>query len=73
MLRVFPSSQLSFRAAPAKWRDHRLRESGDRGLGRQRPQLRAIDAHANFVLLNPLRPVSEVFGHIGKNDVHVAP
>ncbi len=35
--------------------------------------LRAIDSHANFVLLNPLRPVSEVFLHLGKNDVHVAP
>src|SRR5437016_3934207 len=35
--------------------------------------LHAIDAHANFVLLNPLRSVSEVFLHLGKNDVHVAP
>jgi len=35
--------------------------------------LRAIDAHVNFVLRNPLRPVSEVFLHLGKNDVHVAP
>jgi len=35
--------------------------------------LRAIDSHANFVLLNPLRPVSEVLLHLGKNDVHVAP
>ncbi|HTF25580.1 MAG TPA: histidinol-phosphate transaminase [Candidatus Limnocylindria bacterium] len=35
--------------------------------------LRAIDSHANFVLLNPLRPLSEVLLHLGKNDVHVAP
>jgi histidinol-phosphate aminotransferase len=26
--------------------------------------LRAIDSHANFVLLNPLRPVSEVIPHL---------
>ena len=35
--------------------------------------LRAIDSHANFVLLNPLRPVSEVLLHLEKYDVHVAP
>lgn len=35
--------------------------------------LRAIDSHANFVLLNPLRPVSEVLSHLEKNDVLVAP
>jgi histidinol-phosphate aminotransferase len=35
--------------------------------------LRAIDSHANFVLLNPLRPVGEVLPHLEKNDVHVAP
>jgi histidinol-phosphate aminotransferase len=35
--------------------------------------LRAIDSHANFVLLNPLRPVSEVIPHLEKNGVFVAP
>jgi len=30
--------------------------------------LRAIDSHANFVLLNPLRPVSEVLLYLEKND-----
>ncbi len=35
--------------------------------------LRAIDSHANFVLLNPLRPVSEVLPHLEKNNVFVAP
>ena len=35
--------------------------------------LRAIDSHANFVLLNPLRPVSEVLLHLEKYDIHVAP
>ncbi len=35
--------------------------------------LRAIDSHANFVLLNPLRPVSEVLPHLEKNNVLVAP
>ena len=35
--------------------------------------LRAIDSHANFVLMNPLRPVSEVIPHLEKNNVLVAP
>jgi len=35
--------------------------------------LRAIDSHANFGLLNPLRPVSEVLVHLEKYDIHVAP
>jgi len=35
--------------------------------------LRAVDSHANFVLLNPLRPVSEVLPHLEKNNVLVAP
>ena len=35
--------------------------------------LRAVDSHANFVLLNPLRPVSEVLAHLEKNNVLVAP
>jgi histidinol-phosphate/aromatic aminotransferase/cobyric acid decarboxylase-like protein len=35
--------------------------------------LRAIDSHANFVLLNPLRPVSEVLPHLEKNNVLVGP
>ena len=35
--------------------------------------LRAIDSLANFVLLNPLRPVSEVLPHLEKNNVLVAP
>jgi histidinol-phosphate aminotransferase len=35
--------------------------------------LRAIDSHANFVLLNPLRPVKEVLPHLEKNGVLVAP
>src|SRR6266478_945111 len=35
--------------------------------------LRAVDSHANFVLLNPLRPVREVIPHLEKNKVLVAP
>ena len=35
--------------------------------------LRAIDSLANFVLMNPLRPVSEVLPHLEKNNVLVAP
>jgi histidinol-phosphate aminotransferase len=35
--------------------------------------LRAVDSHANFVLMNPLRPVSEVILHLEKNNVLVAP
>ena|SRR5712672_777544 len=35
--------------------------------------LRAVDSHANFVLMNPLRPVSEVIPHLEKNNVLVAP
>jgi histidinol-phosphate aminotransferase len=35
--------------------------------------LRAIDSHTNFVLLNPMRPVSEVLPHLEKNNVFVAP
>src|SRR5260370_15246892 len=35
--------------------------------------LRAIDSHANFVLLNPLRPASEVIPHLEKNGVLAAP
>ena len=35
--------------------------------------LRAVDSHANFVLLNPLRPVREVIPHLEKNNVLVAP
>ncbi len=35
--------------------------------------LRAVDSHANFVLLNPLRPVSEVLPHLEKNNVLIAP
>jgi histidinol-phosphate aminotransferase len=35
--------------------------------------LRAVDSHTNFVLVNPLRPVSEVLPHLEKNDVHIAP
>ena len=35
--------------------------------------LRAVDSHTNFVLLNPLRPVSEVLPHLEKNNVLVGP
>jgi len=35
--------------------------------------LRAIDSHANFVLLNPLRPVGEVLPYPEENNVLVAP
>jgi len=35
--------------------------------------LRAIDSHANFVLLNAMHPVSEVLIHLEKNNVLVAP
>jgi histidinol-phosphate aminotransferase len=35
--------------------------------------LRALDSHTNFVMLNPLRPVDQVLGHLKKNNVFVAP
>jgi histidinol-phosphate/aromatic aminotransferase/cobyric acid decarboxylase-like protein len=35
--------------------------------------LRAIDSHANFVLMNAGHPVSEVLTHLEKNNVLVAP
>src|SRR5260370_15377562 len=35
--------------------------------------LRAIDSHADFVLLNTVRPASEVIAHLEKNGVLVAP
>ncbi len=35
--------------------------------------LRAIDSHANFVLLNTVRPAGEVIAHLEKNGVLVAP
>ncbi len=35
--------------------------------------LRALDSQTNFVMLNPLRPVAEVLGHLKKNNIVVAP
>jgi histidinol-phosphate aminotransferase len=35
--------------------------------------LRAIDSHANFVLLNTMRPVTDVIPHLEENNVFVAP
>jgi histidinol-phosphate aminotransferase len=35
--------------------------------------MRALDSHTNFVMLDPHRPVEEVFEHLRKNDILVAP
>jgi histidinol-phosphate aminotransferase len=35
--------------------------------------LRALDSHANFALLNPMRPVEVVLDHLKRNNVLVAP
>ena len=35
--------------------------------------MRWIDSHANFVMLNPMRPANEVFEHLKKNNILVAP
>jgi histidinol-phosphate aminotransferase len=35
--------------------------------------LRALDSHANFVMVNPMRSVEMVFQHLKKNNVLVAP
>jgi histidinol-phosphate aminotransferase len=35
--------------------------------------LRALESHTNFVMLNPLRPVNEVFDHLRRNNIVVAP
>jgi histidinol-phosphate aminotransferase len=35
--------------------------------------MRAIDSHTNFAMLDPRRPVNEVFEHLKKNNVLVAP
>jgi histidinol-phosphate aminotransferase len=35
--------------------------------------LRALDSHANFAMMNPLRPVDMVVDHLKKNNVLVAP
>lgn len=35
--------------------------------------LRALDSHTNFVMVNPLRPVTEVLDHLAKHDIIVAP
>lgn len=35
--------------------------------------LRAIDSHANFALLNPLRPTDAVLDHLKQNNIFVAP
>jgi histidinol-phosphate aminotransferase len=35
--------------------------------------LRALDSHANFVMMNPLRPVGEVLEHLANHDIVVAP
>jgi len=35
--------------------------------------LRALDSHANFVMVNPLRPVTEVLEHLAKHDIIIAP
>jgi histidinol-phosphate aminotransferase len=35
--------------------------------------MRALDSHTNFVMLNPGRPAHEVFEHLNKNNILVAP
>jgi histidinol-phosphate aminotransferase len=35
--------------------------------------MRAIDSHANFVMLDPRRPVDEIFEHLKKNNVQIGP
>ncbi|HTC93548.1 MAG TPA: histidinol-phosphate transaminase [Terriglobales bacterium] len=35
--------------------------------------LRALDSHTNFVMMNPLRSTDEVFAHLKKNNILVAP
>jgi histidinol-phosphate aminotransferase len=35
--------------------------------------LRALDSHANFAMMDPLRPVDMVLDHLNKNNVLVAP
>lgn len=35
--------------------------------------MRIIDSHTNFVMLNPGRPVEEVFKHLQSHNIHVAP
>jgi histidinol-phosphate aminotransferase len=35
--------------------------------------LRALDSHTNFVMLNPMRPAGEVFDHLKRNNILVAP
>ena len=35
--------------------------------------LRALDSHANFAMMDPLRPVDMVLDHLKKNNVLVAP
>ena len=35
--------------------------------------LRALDSHANFVLMNPMRPPGQVIGHLKKHNISVAP
>lgn len=35
--------------------------------------MRAIDSHANFVMLDPRRPVNQVFDYLKKNNILVAP
>jgi histidinol-phosphate aminotransferase len=35
--------------------------------------MRALDSHTNFVMLDPRRPASEVFEHLRKNNIVVAP
>jgi len=35
--------------------------------------MRAIDSHTNFVMLDPRRPVDEVFEHLKRNNVQIGP
>jgi histidinol-phosphate aminotransferase len=35
--------------------------------------LRAMDSHANFTMLNPMRPADMVFDHLKRNNILVAP
>ena len=35
--------------------------------------LRCLDSHANFVLVNPMRPVPDVIAHLKKNNVVIGP
>jgi histidinol-phosphate aminotransferase len=35
--------------------------------------LHALDSHANFVMMNPMRPVDQVIGHLKNNNILIGP